>query len=150
MLMNTMTTNREIVSRRRFPFSREAVFEAWTNPELLAHWWGPKGFTNTFHVFEPKPGGTWDFTMHAPDGSDFHNQSVFVEVAPNERIVFDHLGPVHVFRVTATFEELHGTTNITFRMTFETAESCEQSRAYVPEANEQNFDRLEAVLASHF
>jgi uncharacterized protein YndB with AHSA1/START domain len=147
--MNTATTDRDIVSQRRFPFSREAVFEAWTNPELLAQWWGPKGFTNTFNVFEPKAGGNWDFVMHAPNGQDFHNQSVFVEVGP-DRIVFDHLGPIHVFRVTATFEELNGTTNVLFRMTFDTVESCEQSKAYVPEANEQNFDRLETVLASHF
>jgi uncharacterized protein YndB with AHSA1/START domain len=147
--MNTTTTDRDIVSQRRFPFSREAVFEAWTNPDLLAQWWGPKDFSNTFYRFEPKAGGNWDFVMHAPNGQDFHNQSVFVEVTP-DRIVFDHLGPIHVFRVTATFEELNGTTNVVFRMTFDSVESCEQSKAYVPEANEQNFDRLEAVLASHF
>ena len=54
----------EIRSSRIFNASPEDVFRAWTEPDLLAAWWGPAGFTNTFHEFNPQPGGRWKFTMH--------------------------------------------------------------------------------------
>ena len=66
----TATLCREIVSIRVFDFPRELVFNAWTDPEHLVHWWGPKGFTNTFHEFDLRPGGIWRFVMHGPDGRD--------------------------------------------------------------------------------
>jgi len=66
----------EIVSSREFEAPRELLFQAWTNPDLLARWWGPKGFTNTFHEFDMKPGGTWRFVMHGPDGVDYPNDRI--------------------------------------------------------------------------
>jgi uncharacterized protein YndB with AHSA1/START domain len=124
------------------------VFEAWSDPDQLTQWWGPRGFTTTFEEFDMRPGGVWRFVMHGPDGLDYKNKSVFVEVARPERIVFDHVsGPQ--FRVTATFAEKPGDrTEITFRMRFETAVECDKVKGYAVEANEQNLDRLEALLAS--
>ncbi len=139
--------DREIVTTRLFHHPCERVFRAWTEPDHLARWWGPKGFTNTFEEFNPKPGGAWKFVMHGPDGTDYHNKSVFVEIIKPEKIVFDHLMPMHRFRVTTTFTEEAGRTRVTFRMRFETAEECERIKAYVVTANEENFDRLEAELA---
>lgn len=84
--------------------------------------------------------------MHNPDGVNYKNHSVFVEIVLPERIVFDHIsGPR--FQVTATFTEQAGKTKLIFRMLFETAAECEGVKAYAAEANEQNFDRLEAELA---
>lgn len=139
-------SDRDIVSTRIFRFPRALVFRAWTEPEPLARWWGPKGFTNTFEAFELRPGGEWRFVMHAPDGASFANRCVFVEIAPPARLVFDHIEPVHAFRVTATFAERDGGTEVVFRMTFAAAEECARVRSFIVEANEQNFDRLEAEL----
>ena len=137
---------REIVSTRVFDWPREHVFKAWTDPDHLARWWGPKGFSNTFQEFDLRPGGVWRFVMHGPNGVDYQNKSVFVEIATPERIVFDHVsGPV--FQVTATFTELSGKTRLTFRMVFETPAECDRVRGFAVEANEENFDRLEAELA---
>lgn len=61
-------SDREIVSVRVVNASREIVFKAWTDPQHLRSWWGPNGFTNTFHEFDLKPEGHWRFTMHGPDG----------------------------------------------------------------------------------
>lgn len=97
----------EIVSTRLFSAPRQLVFRAWTTPELIARWWGPQGFTNTFHECDITPGGTWLYTMHGPNGVDYPNHSVFVEIVPLERVVLDHLSGHH-FRVTATFEGLEG------------------------------------------
>jgi len=141
-----MSSDREIVSTRVFDAPRERVFQAWTDPEHLARWWGPKGFTNTFHEFDPRPGGVWGFVMHGPDGVDYKNRSVFVEIVKPERIVFDHVsGPR--FRVTATFAEEAGRTRLTWLMLFETAAEYEKVKGYAVEGNRQNLDRLEAELA---
>ncbi len=140
-----MSSDREIVSTRVFDAPRERVFQAWTDPEHLARWWGPKGFTNTFHEFDPRPGGVWGFVMHGPDGVDYKNRSVFVEIVKPERIVFDHLsGPR--FRVTATFAEEAGRTRLTWLMLFETVAEYEKVKGYAVEGNRQNLDRLEAEL----
>jgi len=139
-------SDREIVSTRALAWPRERVFRAWTESEHLARWWGPRGFTNTFQEFDPKPGGRWQFVMHGPNGADYPNQSVFVEIVKPERIVFDHLS-APAFRVTATFAEEAAKTRLTFRMLFETAAECDKVKGFAVGANEENFDRLEAELA---
>ncbi|KPV60101.1 polyketide cyclase [Paenibacillus sp. A3] len=140
----TMGKN-ELISTREFDVPRELVFRAWTTPDLLARWWGPHGFTNTFHECDIRPGGTWRLTMHGPDGTDYPNHNVFVEIVPFERIVIDHLSG-HEFRVTGTFENLEGRTKVTFRQLFKLTEEFEQVKAFCMEANEQNLDRLGRVL----
>ncbi|MDP4098813.1 SRPBCC domain-containing protein [Paenibacillus sp. P96] len=137
--------NNEIITMREFDVPRELVYQAWTTPELLARWWGPNGFTNTFHKCEIKLGGVWQLTMHGPDGKDYPNESVFVEVVPVERVVLDHLSG-HQFRITATFDDLDGRTKVTFRQTFRVKEDFEKAKDICVEANEQNLDRLGQVL----
>lgn len=139
--------DREIVTTRVFDTPRERAFKAWTDPDQLMQWWGPKGFSNTFQEFDLRPGGTWRFVMRSPDGVEFPNESVFVEIVEPERLVFRHLEPVHEFLATMTFEDLGGKTRLTWRMLFESAAECDRVRRYVVEANEQNLDRLEAELA---
>lgn len=137
---------REIHSTRVFQAPRELVWRAWTEPEHLAQWWGPKGFRNTFQEFDFRPGGHWRFVMHGPDGQDYKNESVFVEITEPERIVFDHISG-HFFRVVATFtEEAPNQTRISFRMIFRSAAECDRIRPIAQPGNEQNFDRLAAEL----
>ncbi|MGZ4031346.1 MAG: SRPBCC family protein [Tumebacillaceae bacterium] len=145
-----MTANcgaNELISSRVFDASVERVFEAWTNPELLAKWWGPQGFTNTFHEFELRPGGTWRFDMHGPDGVTYPNHNTFVEIVPLEQIVLDHVYAPE-FRVTATFEDLGGRSKVTFHQQFKKTEEFEQLKTMCMTANEQNLDRLGDVLRS--
>jgi uncharacterized protein YndB with AHSA1/START domain len=137
---------RTVINTRTVQFPREQVFKAWTDPELLAQWWGPKGFTNTFHKFELKPGGQWHFTMHGPNGVDYENLCVFEEIVEPERVVLDHLETVHRFLITGTFTNVSGSTAIEFRQVFASADECNRIRSFVTPANEENLDRLEAVL----
>jgi len=138
-------TDRDILTVRVIDAPRERVFAAWTDPDQLAQWWGPEGFTNTFQEFDLRPGGHWRFTMHGPDDTNFPNHSVFTEITPPQRLVFDHVSGPH-FQVTATFEELDGRTRLSFRMRFGTAEECEAIKHFAAEGNEQVFTRLEALL----
>jgi uncharacterized protein YndB with AHSA1/START domain len=75
----TRQAEREIVTARVVDAPRELVFGAWTVADHLARWWGPKGFTNTFHEFDPRPGGDWRFVMHGPQRGNYRNESRFAE-----------------------------------------------------------------------
>ena len=142
------TTDHEIVSRRIIAAPRDVVFQAFSDPAQLARWFGPKGFTNTFHAFELRPGGAWRFTMHGPDGANYENQNRFTEIVPPERIIYQHLQPMHSFSMTMTFAEQSGKTELTWRMVFESAAEVAKLRGFIAAANEQNFDRLETHLAT--
>src|SRR5262245_4600274 len=107
--MNHMSTaDREIVITRFFKASVERVFEAWTKPEHVIHWWGPDGFTITNHEMTVKPGGMWRFIMHGPDGMDFPNRIVFTKVVKQERLEFlmgaDIDNDPKAFEVTVDFK----------------------------------------------
>ena len=135
----------EIVSIRVFAAPPAEVFQAWVDPQRLARWWGPAGFTNTFHEFNPVPGGDWRFIMHGPDGTDYDNHNVFVEVDAPARIVLKHV-TAPLFQLIATFEALGEGTLLVFRMVFESVKTCAAVSKYAVAANEQNFDRLAAEL----
>jgi uncharacterized protein YndB with AHSA1/START domain len=120
------------------------VFAAFERPELLAAWWGPAGFTNTFDVFEFLPGGRWTFVMHGPDGSRHPNESVFLTIEP-ETIVIHHVSkPCYV--LTVTLAAVEGGTAVQWLQEFEDPAVAERLKHIVEPANEQNLDRLEALL----
>lgn len=135
-----------IISTRLFNASPELLFSAFEQPEILASWWGPAGFTNSFEEFDFKPSGKWRFTMHGPDGSDYQNESVFESIIAPEQIVFTHLLPMHQFKMVIDIKSAGEQTLFSFSMLFENAEECNKIKAYVPMANEQNFDRLELAI----
>ncbi|HEX8432183.1 MAG TPA: SRPBCC domain-containing protein, partial [Longimicrobium sp.] len=111
-----------ILSSRLIGVPRATVFQAFLDPDVLARWWGPKGFTNTFEEFDPRPGGTWRFVMHGPDGNEYALTKKFVEVAAPERISLRHLDPVHGFLMEMLFAEEGSGTRLTWRMHFDSAE----------------------------
>src|SRR5215203_6158973 len=136
---------RQLISSRLLKAPGTLVFSAWTTPEYLAQWWGPKGFTNTFQKFEPVHGGEWKYMMHGPNGGHYPNESRFLEVSAN-RIVIHHISNPK-FYLIATFEEKdHERTRITFRQVFETEEDFNKVKVFAVDANEENLDRLEMVL----
>lgn len=140
--------NPEIVSARLLPFSPRVVYEAFADPEALARWWGPEGFTSTFERFELRDGGDWTFVMHGPDGAAYGMAKRFTQVVPGERIGLLHLEPPqHRFSMTMEFAEEGTGTRLTWRMRFDLPEEAERVREVVLQANEQNFDRLAHYLA---
>ena len=133
---------KEMVITQIFDAPRELVFQAWTQPEHLAQWWGPKGFTNTFKEFDLRPGGTWEFIMHSPDGHDFPNKIIFVDIVSSERIVLNHVSGPH-FQITATFEEHAGKTRFTFCQSFETVKEFDKVKSFAVDGNKETIGRLE-------
>lgn len=141
------TTDREMVHSRRIDAPAERIFGAFTDPSRLARWWGPEGFTSTFEVFEFVPGGRWCFLMHGPDGTDYPNENVFVEIVPSQRIQLEHLREFHHFFLTITLDPVGDHTMVGWRQVFDTAEHRDQIAEFVREANEQNLDRLAGEVA---
>jgi uncharacterized protein YndB with AHSA1/START domain len=139
--------DRSLVTTRSFACSRARLFRAFSDPDELARWWGPKGFTNTFHAFDARVGGTWRYTMHGPTGGNFENEMTFQELVPDTRIVLDHLSHP---RYVATFEltDAGGGAHLRWQMDFETVERFTQVKKFAIPANEENLDRLETVLAA--
>lgn len=137
---------REILSSRIFNHPKTKLFEAWRNPKYLKTWWGPKGFTNTFHIHDFEVGGHWKLTMHGPDKGNYENEAVFKMITPPDLIYWTRLTQPY-FDVVATFETVgKDKTKLVFRMIFPNEEGKNKVVRFVPDANEENFDRLEAVL----
>jgi uncharacterized protein YndB with AHSA1/START domain len=120
----------ELVITRVFDAPRRLVFGVWVQPEHLARWWGPKGFTLLSCETDVRPGGTWVRCMRAPDGSKHIKRGVYREIVEPERLVFTYVnenadgrpGPETV--VTVTFEEQGARTKLTLHQTgFESVDS---------------------------
>ncbi len=122
-------SDREIVMSRILHAPRELVWQAWTDPQQVTKWWGPRGFTTTIKQMDFRVGGVWEHTMHGPDGANYPNKSVFKEIVPLERITFSHgggrkTGPGATFTATWTVETVEGgKTRLTGRLVFPSAEA---------------------------
>ena len=136
----------EVHTSRVINAPRERVFAAWTDPEQLARWWGPQGFTNTFHRFELQTDGLWDFTMHGPNGMDFNNTCVFKRIEPPGYLEFDHLKEMHFYKAMVRFTGVEEGTRVDWIMRFDTAEELAPIKSFIAKANEENMDKLELIL----
>lgn len=111
---------KEVTMMRVFDAPCELVYKAWTDPVMLARWWGPAGFTNPVCEADPRPGGSIKIDMCGPDGTVYPMGGTFHEVAPPARLVFtttayeDENGhPKLDVLNTVTFEEWRGKTKLT-------------------------------------
>jgi len=135
-----------ITSERTFATDRATLFRAFSDPRLLEKWWGPHGFTNRIEEFDLRNGGTFRVVMTSSDNTDFANRWTFEDVRPGERIVAFHQEPVHAFGLDMAYSDAAGGTRLTWRMSFEDTQENRDIEKFLAAANEQNFDRLEALL----
>ena len=117
----TAAADREIVAKRLFHAPRELVFKMWTSRKHISNWWGPRGLTTTTHEMDVRPGATWRFIMHGPDGRDYPNEIVYREIVEPERISYSHISSPP-FETTVTFTVKGDGTEVTARMEFESAQ----------------------------
>jgi uncharacterized protein YndB with AHSA1/START domain len=146
----TETTDREINTIRLLDAPRELVWKVWTDPKHIANWFGPDGFSTTTETMDVRPGGTWRFTMHSPDGTAYANLITFEEVVRPERLAYlqgDDTEPDQ-FHTTVTLEKQGDKTLFTMRALFKTAAAREYVvREYAAiESREQTVARLAEYL----
>ncbi len=149
--MTAKTPSNEFTITRVYDASVQQVWDAWTDPAQVAQWWGPRGFTLTTHSKDLRPGGTWHYTMHGPDGIDYPNRTHYLEVDRYRRLVYDHGADDDrppLFRVTVTFAEVDGKTRMDMTMACESPEAAQQTLAFVKKAGgNTTWDRLAEYLA---
>jgi uncharacterized protein YndB with AHSA1/START domain len=80
-------TDRELVLTREIDAPPEKLFKAWTQPELLKQWFAPLPFTTPHAELDVRPGGSSLIVMRGPDGNEYPNRGVYLEVVQNERLV---------------------------------------------------------------
>jgi uncharacterized protein YndB with AHSA1/START domain len=168
MAANAESEDLEVVLTRDFAAPRALLFAAWSVPQHLAAWWGPRGFTNRTEV-DARPGGHFRITMIAADGTEYPMKGVYREVVPPERLVYTNdlsehpeewhdqidpgrdrskgrpaLDPV----TTVTFEERGERTRVTVRMRFATRAMRDSFvKMGMNGGWNQSFDRLTELLA---
>lgn len=140
------TADREIRVSRILNAPIELVWEVWTDPEHIKQWWGPNGFTSTITKMDIRENGEWNLIMHGPDGTDYKNKSIFIEIIKHKKIVYQHISPK--FLATIDFESQGKKTQITWQMLFDTKEELIRTvkTFKADEGLKQNFDRLQAYL----
>ena len=113
----------ELTITRIFDAPRALVFEAWTDPDHLARWSGPEGFTSSQDYFSATPGGKYRVCLREPDGTEHWVRGTYREVVPPEKLVFTHAwedghgGTSPETLVTVLFTELDGKTKMVLRQT---------------------------------
>lgn len=150
-MTRTSVQDRELIATRVFDAPREMVYRTWTEPGHLSKWWGPKGFTITTHVIDVKPGGVWRYMMHGPNGDDYDNKITYIEIVSPERIVYSHGDDKddEQFRVTVTFTEQDGKTELMMQSVFRSAEELQYvvKEFGAVEGAKSTLERLAELLA---
>ena len=140
----------EIKITRVYDAPVQTVWDAWTDPQQVAKWWGPRGFTLTTHSKDLKPGGIWHYTMHGPDGTDYPNKTLYHVVEKHIKLVYDHGANderAPLFQVTVLFSEAGGKTKMDMTMTLKTPEEAEKTRQFIKKAGgDSTWDRLAEYL----
>lgn len=129
---NRMTVepgSQDVVLTWTFDAPRALVFQAYTDPQVIPNWWGPRELTTMVERLDAKAGGLWRFVQRDPAGKVYAFHGVFHEVSPPQRIVrtFEYEGnPGRVLLETVTFEEVGGRTNLTTKSIFQSIADRDQ------------------------
>ncbi len=165
--MNPLATEPFTISRT-MDASRDRVWNAFTNPEAMQHWWGPKGFAVTFQRMDFRPGGTYHYRLRSPDGKDLWGKFEYLEISKPARLVWFNMfsdpqggttqHPLNPdwptrMRTVVTFVEKDGKTVVTVQWTPIDAsaaerETFEKGRSSMNQGWSGTFEQLEAYLKS--
>jgi uncharacterized protein YndB with AHSA1/START domain len=145
-------SDREIRVERIFEAPRERVWAAFTDPEAVPQWWGPRKYTAVVEEMDVRPGGVWRVTHRGPDGEEHRFRGVYREVTPPERLVqtFEWEGmPGHVSVETATLEDLGERTKLVSVTIFHTGEERDSMlESGMEEGMNESYERLDELLAA--
>jgi uncharacterized protein YndB with AHSA1/START domain len=140
----------DIVMTRVFDAPRELVFKAYTDPELFAQWWGPRGYKNHIDTFEARRGGEWRVVQTDLNGNEYAFRGVHHDVVAPERTVatFEFEGmPGHVLMQTATFEPLGEKTRVVQQAVFQSVGDRDGMVASgMQKGSDDSMDRLAELL----
>lgn len=141
----------QILTSRTFDAPRDLVFRAFTEPELLVQWLGPRRYTTTVHRFDVRDGGAWRYVASDDAGNAFGFHGVFHgEPSPDGFVqTFEFEGaPGHVSMDTLTLEEEEGKTTVHTNSVFQSVEARDAMvDAGMAEGMNEGYDRLDDLVA---
>ena len=146
--MNDLNS-RTVTIERTFNASLELVWEAWTKPEHIAHWWGPKGMDVKVEEHNFIVGGKWKYTMLMPDGNEFISEGEYIEIEEGRKIVTtaNFLPMTKNVELHMLFEAKGEQTQFTFLVVHPTEEyRIQQEKMGIYNGWGSAFDRLETFL----
>ncbi len=130
-LYTTVNDKRELVLTRLIDVPRDKLFRCWTEPALIVQWFTPPPWKTIHAALDVRPGGASCITMQGPDGTEVTNRGLYLEVVPDQRLVFTdaftsawELSSKPFFTVVLTFEDEGAQTRYTARALHWTAEDC--------------------------
>lgn len=152
----TLPSDREVVLMREFDAPRDLVFETFSKPEHILHWWGQTGSTMPVCELDFRPGGAWRFVERAADGNEYGFHGEYREIVCPERIVwtFEYEGlPGHVSRDSLVFEEINDgqrqRTRITSTTVFDSVEDRDgMIQSGMAQGASESYDRLAEYLGT--
>jgi uncharacterized protein YndB with AHSA1/START domain len=140
----------DIVITRVFDAPPDVVFKAFTDPNLIPNWWGPRRYETIVDRADVRPGGSWRFLNRDADGNEFAFKGVYHDVVASERVVqtFEFEGaPGHVALETATFEDVDGKTRCVAQSVFQAVEDRDAMvKSGMEEGARETWDRLAEVI----
>ncbi|HEX4709346.1 SRPBCC domain-containing protein [Phenylobacterium sp.] len=150
---------REFIVTRIFRAPRPLVFKVWTEPQYVAQWWGIDGATNPECELDLRAGGRWRIVMRTASGRLYPNQGTFLEVVPNERLVYSDVHdpelpewegrPPEAGVHTVIFEDVGQDTRVTLRVRLGAPADRDRMLALgAPKGLAQGFERLARLLAT--
>ena len=113
---------------RTFNAPRKLVWEAWTQPEHIAKWWGPRGMKTKIRKHDFRVGGEWEYTMTMPDGNEFISEGKYVKIEVLEVIESSaNFKPMtEGVNIVAIFIDAKENTDFVFKVIHPTEEYCKQ------------------------
>lgn len=149
-----MTADSTISATRIIQATPQAIWAALTTPDQVAVWWGPAGFTSTIQKMDVRPGGTWDFILHGPDGTDYPNSLTYDVVEPDQRLSYIHHEVTEwglaAWSAEVVIEDLGGSSRVTLTNRFATDEEKAKhvNNMGAVEGANQTLERLAALIES--
>lgn len=144
--MSPSPKSNEIFLSRIYDAPVAAVWDAWTDTAQVEQWWGPRGFTLTTHSKDLRPGGTWRYTMHGPDGVDYPNVTKYYEVEERAKLLYDHGGSderAPLFRVLVLFTPLGKKTRMDMTIMLPSPEAVVETHKIIKQhGGNSTWDRL--------
>jgi uncharacterized protein YndB with AHSA1/START domain len=147
----TLPTDREIVLTRVFDAPRDLIYDAWTKPEILMRWFGPRGWSLDVCEVDLRVGGKWRFVLRGPDGKEMGMGGVYRELVPPERDVhtesFDDFPGESL--VTGVLVEHGGKTTMTGTILYPSREIRDAVlKSGMEHGAAETYDKLAEMLAS--
>jgi uncharacterized protein YndB with AHSA1/START domain len=148
----TLPSDTEILLTRTIDAPRDLVYQAYTDPEAIPQFWGPRKYTTRVDKLDVRPGGQWRYIQMDDEGNEYAFHGEYHEVKVPEKLVYTFIyepRPEHVAVEHLTFEDMGNKTRIVDLMSFSSKEARDgMMQSGMESGSAELFDRFEEMVVS--